>query len=132
MKSTLRTDFSEVKFVFGFCVRLGNPHLDFENPNPDFPMERTLRLSFNLFHFIVFLLFSFQLKSSFNHKPLMGHSSLFSGYVPLLTLFFYCFPNQLQTIPLWSSKSCKIAHFYFFKYFRNCRRGKIKQAMTLL
>ena len=31
MKSTLRTDFSEVKSVFGFRVRLGNPDLDFEN-----------------------------------------------------------------------------------------------------
>ena len=25
------------------CVRLGNPDLDFENLNPDFPIERTLR-----------------------------------------------------------------------------------------
>ena len=33
LKSTLRTDFSEVKSVFGFRVRLGNP---------DFPIERTL------------------------------------------------------------------------------------------
>ena len=41
---TLRTDFSEVKSVFGFRVRLGNPDLDFENLNPDFPIERTLRL----------------------------------------------------------------------------------------
>ena len=24
------------------CVRLGNPYLDFENLNPDFPIERTL------------------------------------------------------------------------------------------
>ena len=24
------------------CVRLGNPDLDFENLNPDFPIERTL------------------------------------------------------------------------------------------
>ena len=43
MKSTLRTDFSEVKSVFGFRVRLGNPDLDFENLNPDFPIKRTLR-----------------------------------------------------------------------------------------
>ena len=42
MKSTLRTDFSEVKSVFGFRVRLGNPDVDFENLNPDFPIERTL------------------------------------------------------------------------------------------
>ena len=27
-KSTLRTDFSEVKSVFGFRVRLGNPDLE--------------------------------------------------------------------------------------------------------
>ena len=40
LKSTLRTDFSEVKSVFGFRVRLGNPDLDFENRNPDFPIER--------------------------------------------------------------------------------------------
>ena len=42
LKSTLRTDFSEVKSVLGFCVRLGNQDLDFENLNPDFPIERTL------------------------------------------------------------------------------------------
>ena len=47
MKSTLRTDFSEVKSFFGFRVRLGNPDLDFQNLNPDFPIERTL----NLLHF---------------------------------------------------------------------------------
>ena len=44
MKSTLRTDFSEVKSVFGFRVRLGNPDLDFENLNPDFPIERVRTL----------------------------------------------------------------------------------------
>ena len=38
----MRTDFSEVKSVFGFRVPLGNPDLDFENVNPDFPIERTL------------------------------------------------------------------------------------------
>ena len=32
----------EVKSVFGFRVRLENPDLDFENLNPDFPIERTL------------------------------------------------------------------------------------------
>ena len=31
-----------MKSVFGFCVRLGNPDLDFENLNPDFLIERTL------------------------------------------------------------------------------------------
>ena len=43
LKSTLRMDFSEVESVFGFRVRLGNPDLDFENLNPDFPIERTQR-----------------------------------------------------------------------------------------
>ena len=42
LKSTLRTDFSEVKSVFGFRIWLRNPDLDFENLNPDFPIERTL------------------------------------------------------------------------------------------
>jgi len=32
-----------VKSVFGFRVGLGNPDLDFENLNPDFPIQRTLR-----------------------------------------------------------------------------------------
>ena len=36
------TDFSEVKSVFGFRVRLGNPDLDFQNLNPDFPIEREI------------------------------------------------------------------------------------------
>ena len=31
-----------MKSVFGFRVRLGNPDLDFENLNPDLPIERTL------------------------------------------------------------------------------------------
>ena len=31
-----------MKSVFGFCVRLGNPDLDVQNLNPDFPIERTL------------------------------------------------------------------------------------------
>ena len=31
----------EVKSVLGFRVRLENPDLDFENLNPDFPIERT-------------------------------------------------------------------------------------------
>ena len=38
----MRTDFSEVKSVFGFRVRLGNLDLDFENLNPDFPIECTV------------------------------------------------------------------------------------------
>ena len=41
-------DFSEVKSVFGFRVRLGNPELGFENLNPDFPIERTLSLMMSL------------------------------------------------------------------------------------
>ena len=51
LKSTLRTDFSEVKSVFGFRVRLGNPDLDFQNLNPDFPIERTLTFAGNFRHF---------------------------------------------------------------------------------
>ena len=31
-----------MKSVFRFRVRLGYPDLDFENLNPDFPIERTL------------------------------------------------------------------------------------------
>ena len=31
-----------MKSVFGFRVLLGYPDLDFENLNPDFPIERTL------------------------------------------------------------------------------------------
>ena len=38
-----------MKSVFGFRVRLGNPDLDFENLNPDFPIERTLRICLQLF-----------------------------------------------------------------------------------
>ena len=34
-----------MKSVFKFRVRLGNPDLDFENLNPDFPIERTLNVS---------------------------------------------------------------------------------------
>ena len=37
-----RTDFSEVKSVFGFRVRLQNPKSRFQNRNPDFPIERNL------------------------------------------------------------------------------------------
>ena len=29
--------------IFKGCVRLGNPDLDFENLNPDFPIERKIR-----------------------------------------------------------------------------------------
>ena len=32
-----------MKSIFGFRVRLGNPDLDFENLNLDFPIERTQR-----------------------------------------------------------------------------------------
>ena len=34
----------------GFRARLGNPDLDFENLNPDFPIERTQSVR-NLFYF---------------------------------------------------------------------------------
>ena len=39
-EATLRTDFSEVKCVIGFRVRLQNPKSEFQNLNPDFPIER--------------------------------------------------------------------------------------------
>ena len=42
LKSTLRTDFSEVKSVFGFRVRLQRKKSGFQNLNPDFPIERNL------------------------------------------------------------------------------------------
>ena len=38
-----KTDISALKPVFGFRVRLEIPNPDFENLNPDFPIERTLR-----------------------------------------------------------------------------------------
>ena len=38
----MRTDFSEVKSVFGFRVRLLNPKSRSQNLNPDFPIERNL------------------------------------------------------------------------------------------
>ena len=38
-KSLLRATFSG----HSGCVRLGNPDLDFENLNPDFPIEREIR-----------------------------------------------------------------------------------------
>ena len=55
LKSTLRTNFSEVKSVFGYRVRLGNPDLEFENLNPDFPIERTpdFPIGEKLLHLIV-------------------------------------------------------------------------------
>ena len=31
-----------LKLIYG-CVRLGNPDLDFQNLNPDFPIEREIR-----------------------------------------------------------------------------------------
>ena len=42
LKSTLRTDFSVVKSVFGFRVRLQRKKSGFQNLNPDFPIERNL------------------------------------------------------------------------------------------
>ena len=35
-------DFSEVKSIFGFHVRLQNPESRFQNLNPDFPIKRNL------------------------------------------------------------------------------------------
>ena len=40
LKSTPRTDFSEVKSVFGFRVRLQNLKSEFQNQRLDFPTER--------------------------------------------------------------------------------------------
>ena len=40
-----KTDISALKSVFGFRVRLEIRNPDFENLNPDFPIERTLSLS---------------------------------------------------------------------------------------
>ena len=34
--------FNNIMFALLGCVRWGNPDLDFENLNPDFPIERTL------------------------------------------------------------------------------------------
>ena len=38
-----KTDISALKSVFGFRVRLQIRNPDFQNLNPDFPIERTLR-----------------------------------------------------------------------------------------
>ena len=38
-----KTDISALKSVFGFRVRLEIRNPDFENLNPDFPIERTLK-----------------------------------------------------------------------------------------
>ena len=39
-----KTDISALKSVFGFRVRLEIRNPDFENLNPDFPIERTLSI----------------------------------------------------------------------------------------
>ena len=44
MKSVLEKDFGSSKSVFGFRVLLGNPKSEIQNRNPDFPIERTLKL----------------------------------------------------------------------------------------
>ena len=41
-----KTDISALKSVFGFRVRLEIRNPDFENLNPDFPIERTLNATF--------------------------------------------------------------------------------------
>ena len=41
-----KTDISALKSVFGFRVRLEIRNPDFENLNPDFPIERTLKAIF--------------------------------------------------------------------------------------
>ena len=37
----------ETNHINWWCVRLGNPDLAFQNPNPDFPIERTLNVESN-------------------------------------------------------------------------------------
>ena len=56
LKSTLRTDFSEVKSVFGFRIRLQNPKSGFQNLNLDFPIERNPRLILNFLCLLVLLI----------------------------------------------------------------------------
>ena len=55
LKSTLRTDFSEVKYFFWFCVRLQNPKAGFQNRNREFPIKR--KLSRNVIRQVLFLAF---------------------------------------------------------------------------
>ena len=43
-----KTDISALKSVFGFRVRLQIRNPDFQNLNPDFPIERTLRQYFGI------------------------------------------------------------------------------------
>ena len=43
-----KTDISALKSVFGFRVRLQIRNPDFQNLNPDFPIERTLRRYFGI------------------------------------------------------------------------------------
>ena len=46
----MRTDFSEVKSVFGSGVRLQNPKSGFRSLNPDFPIERNHNKTFPVSH----------------------------------------------------------------------------------
>ena len=63
-----------MKSDFGFRVRLGNPELDLENLNPDFPIERTLRLVFvdvlfSCFDLLLLLLLEVMLSSRIYLSP---------------------------------------------------------------
>ena len=70
-----------MKSVFGFRVRLGNPDLDFENLNPDFPIERTLRV-----YILKQLFFSILVNSGFGNIYLAAFAArqVFSHYSPRL------------------------------------------------
>ena len=46
----MRTNFSEVKSVFGSGVRLENPKSGFQRLNPDFPIERNQNKPFPVSH----------------------------------------------------------------------------------
>ena len=115
MKSTLRTNFSEVKSVFGFRVRLGNPDLDLENLNPDFPIERTLNV-FTYYSIIVIVV-------NYLHAAI--------GPVPFRIDLFMCgWPTceRVRTglllpenrLKYWHSRSTKLDKTYFYYMIRFC------------
>ena len=72
-----------MKSVFGFRVRLGNPDLDFENLNPDFPIERTLDCMFcfsNTGHVII-VGFTLEAKLVSSKHLIQVHLEIFSRSV---------------------------------------------------
>ena len=94
----MRTDFSEVKSVFGFRVRLQNPKSRSQNLNPDFPIERNLLNACTLVptvfrwhkqmnsNFILFFVFLQPCKMEFHFH------FYFSFFVTLKNGFEFCFP----------------------------------------